>query len=232
MISEFLREVQSLKTPNLNLREKFARELNIPNFTSKHVDSLFTGIKQLVDKHNLYLDTVSTYRLSMIVNNSTMDNTYKVGINPSNLMQAHTSVDATTGPLKDIADNSNEATDVIYRTAGNCVNMLEGINENQTGKKGISICATGLKSFFGITHYCNFVLNTGSIEDQRRLLIGSDHRGITIGGKTYYTLANIRAIDINTIKNSELFAALSKITQDEDVALTLSALLSLATDRR
>ena len=161
-----------------------------------------------------------------------MNNTYNVSIDPVNLIQAHTSVDATTGPLKKKANTSSEAAEADSRTSGNEINKFEGINENQVGKKGISICATGLKSYFGLTQYCNYVLNNGTTEEQERLLLGNDHKGIHFESinKTYKTLANIRALDLNTVRNSELFSALSEVTQDEDVALTLSALLSLATD--
>ena len=48
-------------------------------------------------------------------------------------------------------DNSDEAKEASLRTPGNAINLYEGIVENQVGKKGISICATGLKSFFGLT---------------------------------------------------------------------------------
>lgn len=235
MLANFLQEVQNLEIPAKRWYEEFTRELNNDGFlkdtlSASHIPSLFARIKQLVDDHNLYFDSISAYRLSKVVNNSTMNGTYEVSRDPSNLMQAHTSVDATTGPLKKKANTSSEAAEANSRTPGNAINKFEGINENQVGKKGISICATGLKSFFGLTQYCNYLLNKGTVGEQERLLLGYDHQGITIGGKPYKTLANIRALDLNTVKNSELLSALSEVTQDEDIALTLSALLSLATD--
>lgn len=235
LLGNFLREIEFIKIPAKRYYEKFIEELNNDGwvddiFTSAYIPSLFNNLQRLVNKHNLYFNSISTYKLSKIINNSTMNGMYNVSKDPVNLIQAHTSVDATTGPLKDVADSSKRAAKSKYRCAGNVVNKFESINENQVGSKGIGICATGLKSFFGLTQYANYILNNGTEEDQKRLLIGLDQEGIEIGGKTYYTLANIRAKDINTIKNSELFAKLSEITQDEDIALTLSALLSLATD--
>lgn len=242
LLKNFLEEVDTLQIPAKRYWENFAKELNnngflFDKFTANHIPSFFARLKEIVDEHNLYLDSLSSYTLSKVVNNFTMYNTYKVSADPVNLLQAHVPVDATTGPLKKVAKKSAEDAEASTRTPGNVVNKFEGINENQVGKKGISICATGLKSYFGITQYCNWVLNNGTIEDQERLLLGPDHQGIHIQniqghprGKTYKTLANIRALDLNTIRNSELFAALSEVTQDEDVALTLSALLSLATD--
>lgn len=139
-------------------------------------------------------------------------------------------MDGTTGPLKKESNKSSEAKEASTRTPGNAINKFEGIVENQVGKKGIAICATGLKSFFGLTQYCNFLLNYGTAQDQERILLGSDHRGVVIGGKTYKTLANIRSKDPNTILDSKIMEALASVTNDNDAALTLSALLSLATD--
>lgn len=236
-LGNFLKEVQNLTIPAKRYYESFARELNNARFlegniNANYVASFFAKLKQLVDDHNLYFESLSAFRLSKVVNNSTMNGTYNVSRDPVNLMQAHTSVDATTGPLKKKANTSSEAAEADSRTPGNEVNKFEGINENQVGKKGISICATGLKSYFGLTQYCNYILNNGTTEEQERLLLGGDHKGIHLESinKTYKTLANIRALDLNTVRNSELFSALSEVTQDEDVALTLSALLSLATD--
>ena len=63
-------------------------------------------------------------------------------------------------------------------------------------------------------------------------MIGMYTYGLTIGDKTYKTLANIRALNPVTIKNDELLSALAYVGNDYDSALILSALLSLATDSR
>lgn len=236
LLKDFLSEVQSLNKPERRYNSNFIDELNFidgniaDTFTDAHIDSLFDKLAAIVDCHNLYYDKLGTYKLSQINNNISMQGMYEISMDPVNLMQAHVSVDSTTGPLKDKAKESDEHKELTIRTPGNAVNKFESITENQTGGKGIGICATGLKSFFGLTHYCNTILNSGNESAQKRLLIGQEGMGVTIGGKTYKTLANIRSIDLNTIRNSELFKALSEVTQDEDVALTLSALLSLATD--
>ena len=229
---EFLENVENLRIPAPRYYAEFASVLNeysiMDNIQPTHIPSLFGQLKKVVDNHNMYYENLGTYRLAKVVNNATMYGMYKVSKDPVNLVEAHTSVDGTTGPLKKKANTSLEAAEASFRTPGNAYNQFEGINENQVGKKGISICATGLKSFFGLTQYYNYLLNNGNSEEQQRILLPKG--GVTIGGKTYYSLANIRAMNINTIKNSEVFEALSKVTQDEDVALTLSALLSLATD--
>lgn len=234
LFAQFLAEVPNLKIPSVQFHERFASALDASGLatgmTANLIPSIFEKIKEIADNHNIYFDNLSKYNLSKVVNNYTMYSMYRTINDPVNLIQAQTSVDGTTGPLKKESNKSSEAKEASTRTPGNAINKFEGIVENQVGKKGIAICATGLKSFFGLTQYCNFLLNYGTAQDQERILLGSDHRGVVIGGKTYKTLANIRSKDPNTILDSKIMEALASVTNDNDAALTLSALLSLATD--
>lgn len=234
LFAQFLAEVPNLKIPSVQFHERFASALDASGLatgmTANLIPSIFEKIKEVADNHNMYFDNLSKYNLSKVVNNYTMYSMYRTINDPVNLIQAQTSVDGTTGPLKKESNKSSEAKEASTRTPGNAINKFEGIVENQVGKKGIAICATGLKSFFGLTQYCNFLLNYGTAQDQERILLGSDHRGVVIGGKTYKTLANIRSKDPNTILDSKIMEALASVTNDNDAALTLSALLSLATD--
>jgi hypothetical protein len=47
---------------------------------------------------------------------------YNTIIDPVNLIEAQTSVDGTTGPLKDVAEKSSEGKEAKNRTPGNFVN--------------------------------------------------------------------------------------------------------------
>lgn len=232
-LAQFLKEIKVINMPSNQYHTKFMEAL--PNLTTvikndKQFKDLFSKIKNIIDNHNLYLDKVHRGRLSTIINNYTMMSMYGTIIDPVNLIQAQTSVDATTGPLKSIADESFEGQETKNRTPGNFVNKYQSIVENQVGKEAIAICATGLKSFFALTQYYNWVLNNGSAQEQGGLLLGNNHLGYIIGGKSYKTVTNIRSKNLNTISNSEILAALSQVNNDNDAALTLSALLSLATD--
>lgn len=234
LLARFIQEIPNLKVPSTQFYERFAAALNASGLatgmTANLIPSVFEKIKEIADNHNMYFDNLSKYNLSKVVNNYTMYSMYRTINDPVNLIQAQTSVDGTTGPLKKESNKSSEAKEASTRTPGNAVNKFEGIVENQVGKKGIAICATGLKSFFGLTQYCNFLLNYGTTQEQERILLGSDHRGVMIGGKTYKTLANIRSKDPNSILDNKVMEALASVTNDNDAALTLSALLSLATD--
>lgn len=227
-----LKEVEVINVPSNGYIPQFMKSVGnlfiIKN--REQFNSLFQKIKEIIDNHNLYLDRIDKDKLSTIVNNYTMMSMYNTIIDPVNLIEAQTSVDGTTGPLKDETKKSAEGKEAKNRTPGNFVNKYQSIVENQVGKEAIAICATGLKAFFGLTQYNNWVLNYGTTEQQSRLLLNNNHQGHLIGSKVYKTLANIRSKDPNTITNSDVLEALSQVTNDNDAALTLSALLSLATD--
>lgn len=227
-----LKEVEVINVPSNGYISQFMKSVGnlfiIKN--REQFNSLFQKIKEIIDNHNLYLDRIDKDKLSTIVNNYTMMSMYNTIIDPVNLIEAQTSVDGTTGPLKDETKKSAEGKEAKNRTPGNFVNKYQSIVENQVGKEAIAICATGLKAFFGLTQYNNWVLNYGTAEQQSRLLLNNNHQGHLIGSKVYKTLANIRSKDPNTITNSDVLEALSQVTNDNDAALTLSALLSLATD--
>ena len=227
-----LKEIEVINVPSNGYIPQFMKSVGnlfiIKN--REQFNSLFQKIKEIIDNHNLYLDRIDKDKLSTIVNNYTMMSMYNTIIDPVNLIEAQTSVDGTTGPLKDETKKSAEGKEAKNRTPGNFVNKYQSIVENQVGKEAIAICATGLKAFFGLTQYNNWVLNYGTAEQQSRLLLNNNHQGHLIGSKVYKTLANIRSKDPNTITNSDVLEALSQVTNDNDAALTLSALLSLATD--
>ena len=229
---KMLKEVEVINVPSDRYIPQFMNSVGnlfiIKN--REQFNSLFQKIKEIIDNHNLYLDRIDKDKLSTIVNNYTMMSMYNTIIDPVNLIEAQTSVDGTTGPLKDETKKSAEGKEAKNRTPGNFVNKYQSIVENQVGKEAIAICATGLKAFFGLTQYNNWVLNYGTTEQQSRLLLNNNHQGHLIGSKVYKTLANIRSKDPNTITNSDVLEALSQVTNDNDAALTLSALLSLATD--
>lgn len=194
------------------------------------VSKIFDKLEKIVDKHNLYIDKLSKYNLSKIINNHETHSAYEIISDPVNLLQAQSPIDSTTKPLKIIADKSSEGKEAKSRTPGNAFNKFQSIYENQVGSQGIGICAVGLKAFFGLTEYNNYVLNYGNSEQQQRLLLNSNHQGHIIGSKLYKLLANIRTKDPNSITNADVLSALSQTANNEDAALILSALLSLATD--
>lgn len=239
LFKQFLNDIQFLTKPSSTSITQLQRlavslmDSGLVTFRFQNpmqVLAIFDELQNTVNKHNLYFDKLSKYSLSKVVNNYTMYSMYRTIADPVNLIQAQTSVDGTTGPLKSVANQSLEGKEAKFRTPGNAFNKFQSIVENQVGKQGIGICAVGLKGFFGLTQYNNYLLNYGTSEQQERLLLGSDHKGYILGGKTYKLLANIRSKDPNSITNDDVLEVLASVTNDNDAALVLSALLSLATD--
>jgi hypothetical protein len=89
---------------------------------------------------------------------------FSISNDPINLIQSQSSVDSMTSTAKNIANSSPSANLAKSRTPGNFVNKYESIRDNQVGAKGIGICAVGLKSFFALTQYYNYLLNHGTAE--------------------------------------------------------------------
>ena len=239
LFKEFLSDIWSITKPSsVQQLQQFAYMLMRTGVVSfkfrnpEQVIDIFNKLENIVNEHNLYFDNISKYKLDKIINNYSIYSMYTTINDPANLIQAQTSVDGTTGPLKEVANESSESKEAKSRTPGNVFNKFQSIVENQVGKQGIGICATGLKAFFGLTQYNNYLLNYGTTEQQQKLLFGKDHKGHIISEKLYKTLANIRSQDPNTITNEQVLEALSYVTNDNDAALLLSALLSLATDFR
>lgn len=254
LLGDFLK-LESIPMPSRSIYQDIAFKLRdlYPTLkvTSKELESVFNKFKEVINKHNTYLNNLPKFKLQKVLNNYIVSSLYSVIQDPVNQVQAQTSVDATTGPLKEIAEASSEAKAAHKRTPGSWVNKLESIVENQVGKDCIGISAVGLKAFFALTEYSNIVLNSGDSEAQERLIGQSilseeDYEAIQNGRtpeekdqirKTIAenhintTLANIRAKNVESITNDDVLALLTAVQDSQkDAALVLSALLSLSTD--
>jgi hypothetical protein len=84
-------------------------------------------------------------------------------------------------------------------------NKFQAIEEASVGKDDIAICATGLKAFFAATQFCNEYMdehlqNENLTADQITYLSSIIRFSpVTIGGRTFTTLANIRVDDLKKI---------------------------------
>lgn len=250
LFGNMLRELDTIPIPLDNYKRIFISEYDGFDLSDTQCDDLFNSLKRVINNHNLYFDKCHQSKIIRIVNNYTLSNMYSIIVDPVNLVQAQTSVDGTTGPLKKEAEKSNKGMQAKSRTPGSFTNKNESIVENQVGGECIGVCAVGLKTFFGLTQYNNYILNYGTEKQQQRVLLGPDGKGIVIGGKLYRTLANIRCKDPNSLVNKNLSEALAnfkhinpsqvtnqdvlnllnEVNDDNDAALVLSALLSLSTD--
>ena len=193
------------------------------------------GIIEAIDKHNTYLKNNSKAKNDRILKNFAVTSLLNIIKNPVNLREAQSSVDVMTSTAKNLTKESPKNAVQKTFTPGNVFNKIQSINENMVGKDGIAICATGLKSFFALTHMYNTVLNDENTSNEEKEALMCK---VTIGGKTYRGLANVNA-------NQELMESLADAENgnfttlqnyllaqewESDAANEASAFLSLSTD--
>lgn len=198
-------------------------------------DKIENGIIEAIDKHNTYLKNNSKAKNDRILKNFAVTSLLNIIKNPVNLREAQSSVDVMTSTAKNLTKASPKNAVQKTFTPGNIFNKIQSINENMVGKDGIAICATGLKSFFALTHMYNTVLNDENTSNEEREALMCK---VTIGGKTYRGLANVNA-------NQELMESLADAENgnfitlqnyllaqewESDAANEASAFLSLSTD--
>ena len=193
------------------------------------------GIIEAIDKHNTYLKNNSKAKNDRILKNFAVTSLLNIIKNPVNLREAQSSVDVMTSTAKNLTKESPKNAVQKTFTPGNIFNKIQSINENMVGKDGIAICATGLKSFFALTHMYNTVLNDENTRNTEREALMCK---VTIGGKTYRGLANVNAnqqlmqslADAENGNFTTLHNYLLAQEWESDAANEASAFLSLSTD--
>lgn len=198
-------------------------------------DKIENGIIEAIDKHNTYLKNNSKAKNDRILKNFAVTSLLNIIKNPVNLREAQSSVDVMTSTAKNLTKASPKNAVQKTFTPGNVFNKIQSINENMVGKDGIAICATGLKSFFALTHMYNTVLNDENTSNEEKEALMCK---VTIGGKTYRGLANVNANQelMESLADAENgnFATLQNylLAQEweSDAANEASAFLSLSTD--
>ena len=213
----------TLKTPQAIRRfAKFIDMCNklgyVPKANHPIYEDVAKNLLDIVNKHNNYIHSDEAEDFSK---NYVVSSMYKIGLSPANMIESQQAMDSITDPLKKVANNTIKAQEQSLENPANFTTNIHGIAQNMAGKKGVGICAVGLKSFFALTARYNEVLRSGTPEEQERLK--SD---VIIAGKRYQMLANAYGTNISNQAIAQVVSELS----NQDQALILSALLSLATD--
>lgn len=203
-------------------------EHNVP-LTSSIYEDIDNKIMNALNQHYAYLDNKSKSEKDKIIKNYAITALYNIIRNPVNLREAMSSVDISTQKAKGLAAKSSKVQNSA--TPGNVFNKVQLIAENMTGKDGIGITATGLKSFFAATNMINTVMNQNPKEASKLI------HGISIGGKTYYGIANINVENIEDVINNTVVSRRKEIEDylksqpwELDASNELSAFLSLSVD--
>ena len=238
----FIKINENAKIVRFNTRDtdnliKFLTITELPSSISIFQDDslnklVIERIQGFINRHNMYFNSKSTKHIEGASANYAMYNSFKIAADPANQIQAMTSVDSTTRPMKIEGNKSKKAKALANRGPGNWINKIEAINENAVGKDCIAICATGIKVFTAATFTNNYILNSQP-EIQEFLPFEVKSERNADGDKINVTkrlLANIKAKNPNSVTNDEVYELLLSVNDDVDAALVLSALLSLSTD--
>ena len=213
----------TLSTPQaINRFARFIDMCNKLGYVPKANHPIYEDIAKrllnIVNEHNSY---IHSDRAEDFSKNYVVSSMYKIGLSPANMIESQQAMDSITDPLKKVANSTIKAQEQSLENPANFTTNIHGIAQNMAGKKGVGICAVGLKSFFALTSRYNEVLRNGTPEEQERLK--SD---VTIARKRYQMLANAYGTNISNQAIAQVISELS----NQDQALVLSALLSLATD--
>lgn len=191
------------------------------------------AVKDTINRHNTYINDMSKTKRDQILKNNAVTALFNIISNPVNLREAQSSVDVLTKTAKALAKQSEKNKIQATFTPGNFISKLQSINENMTGKDGIAISATALKSFFATTFANNTILNNGTATDAVTLMCN-----VPIGGKIYHGIANVYAdytrfansTDVSEETKEKLISYLQSQQWESDAANEASAFLSLSTD--
>lgn len=228
-----------------NVRVDYGDGPRVPNAQE------LTQFTKIINSHNTFLFKQDKNRQLSAIKNFMLTRMYQVIESPANQIQAQVPIDTATSIVKRESDNPDLKDARLAREAipGDASVKITGIFKNQVGKKGVGICAVGLKSYFAdFLHYTKVLNTSNDKEDLSRLLLGNGR--VKINGQTYYGLANCYAAGLASITDEEAaeIAERFKAQPEEvsiqelkqlithspnpeiDAAIILSALLSQATD--
>ena len=182
------------------------------------------SIRNLVDDHNTYLDRKYVDGSSAAINYLS-SKVFHAAKDPSNILQAMTSVDVPTKDTKEIAKTSRFASQADYFDLGSVSTKMRQQVLTLSGKQDTGIVASALKAFEAMSWSYYKTINYGSKEEQDKLLFDRQ-----VDGKQVNLIANAIARDNNTIKSENLAQAIKEVDNTKDAFILYSVLLSLSTD--
>ena len=230
LLAKFLEEINNIKfiqndTVLSWIQNNLFKEGTI---TAEMLPEIFQEIVNIANKHNTFLENMSSTKVDKALNNHIVYRILQIAKNPGDLLESQVGLDDCTEPFNVLADaNLEEQLYFANSGPGNFLGKIEAYINNQIGKGCVGIGANGLKLFSAITTYVNNILNSGDPELQKSLIKSS----IKFRNITYYLPANARALNVNTLQDPKVLEILAnRAGKEEDAALTLSAILSLAVD--
>lgn len=183
------------------------------------------NIKKIIDYHNTSLKGKDRRDAAY---NFVSIKTKDISKSPINQIQAQAAIDDQTAKIKDLLKKPEFQRLLAASTKadrGSVFSKFFMLTLTLAGKENISIVASSLKNFEGLSQYIYQTLDEGSEEDQEDLVFDR-----VINGHRVQMIANAYTRNSDNIKSEKVEKALKTVNNDNDAFLVMSALLSLATD--
>lgn len=179
------------------------------------------NILKIVNKHNKYFANKNT-KDGLI--NFISTKMYSVSKDPVNLIQGQSPIDDMTKIIKNLGEAQPMHQKAKSFAPGSPQSKLSMLLLTLKGKENTGIVASAMKNFEACSQYYYKILNSGTLEQQQRLIMSAE-----IFGREIRMLANAYVADQNSLEE-EVIDALNSVNNDVDAFLLFSAFLSLSTD--
>ena len=243
---QYSRELdEEIYTQNLRYRD-----LGI--FTDLHIKpsqllNVLQQIKEIVDKHNLYIKKVDNRTKEIMAKNLSYCRMFEIAGDPSNQMEAQDSIDNSTKVIKGPEgavkvtmteeDKNQVSSNNETKSFPDPVSMVDSLQTNQVGKYDVSVAAKAVQACSMIQYAYDSLLNSDAPEEKKRRL-ELPNGGYKIAGKQWTAIANLHDKtheETGKMQQPGFIEDMLKVLDDETVekinsAIQNAAMLSVAVD--
>ena len=226
------------------------RDLGI--FTDLHIKpsqllNVLQQIKEIVDKHNLYIKKVDKRTKEIMAKNLSYCRMFEIAGDPANQMEAQDSIDNSTKVIKGPEgavkvtmteeDKNQVSSNNETKSFPDPVSMVDSLQTNQVGKYDVSVAAKAVQACSMIQYAYDSLLNSNAPEEKKRRL-ELPNGGYKIAGKQWTAIANLHDKtheETGKMQQPGFIEDMLKVLDDETVekinsAIQNAAMLSVAVD--
>lgn len=226
------------------------RDLGI--FTDLHIKpsqllNVLQQIKEIVDKHNLYIKKVDKRTKEIMAKNLSYCRMFEIAGDPANQMEAQDSIDNSTKVIKGPEgavkvtmteeDKKQVSSNNETKSFPDPVSMVDSLQTNQVGKYDVSVAAKAVQACSMIQYAYDSLLNSDAPDEKKRRL-ELPNGGYKIAGKQWTAIANLHDKtheETGKMQQPGFIEDMLKVLDDETVekinsAIQNAAMLSVAVD--
>ena len=226
------------------------RDLGI--FTDLHIKpsqllNVLQQIKEIVDKHNLYIKKVDKRTKEIMAKNLSYCRMFEIAGDPANQMEAQDSIDNSTKVIKGPEgavkvtmteeDKNQVSSNNETKSFPDPVSMVDSLQTNQVGKYDVSVAAKAVQACSMIQYAYDSLLNSDAPDEKKRRL-ELPNGGYKIAGKQWTAIANLHDKtheETGKMQQPGFIEDMLKVLDDETVekinsAIQNAAMLSVAVD--